>query len=92
MLENIIIILGILCLLIAFFFVYKWYFLYAKIKKINLIDIFFKGYYRPKFMHPNNTSFDKKETAELNLYLNITFVLMGIAFVLVLVYNIANII
>ncbi|SMO46844.1 hypothetical protein SAMN06265379_101964 [Saccharicrinis carchari] len=39
-----------LSLFTVFFFVYKWYSVYARCKGITLNDIFVKGYYRPKYI------------------------------------------
>jgi len=92
MLEVIIVSLLGICFLCVISFVYRWYSLYAKIKKIALVDIFFKGYYRPKYINPNNSSFNKKQTKSLNFLLYLIFLTTGIGFVLAVFYNIINLI
>ncbi len=49
MIEIVIIIIVAICLTSTFFFVYKWYSLYAKFKGLTLNDVITEGYYRPKY-------------------------------------------
>ncbi|WP_075603694.1 hypothetical protein [Saccharicrinis aurantiacus] len=87
MLKYIIIALTATCLISAFFFVYKWYVLYAKYKGISFGDIFVKGYYRPKYIDAKESNFNESQAKALNVWIYLIFTVMGIGFVLAMIFK-----
>ena len=87
MFKYILITLGAICLLSAFFFVYKWYSSYAKFKRKTLTDILLKGHYRPMHIDPKESNFNQAQTKTLNTWIYLIYVAMGIGFILAMTFK-----
>lgn len=87
MLKYIIITLGAICLLSAFFFLYKWYSLYAKYIRKTLMDTLLKGQYRPMYIALKESNFNQAQTKTLNTWIYLIYVAMGIGFILAMTFK-----
>ena len=79
MLKIITAALVIVCILSAFYFVYKWYFICANFKKLTLKDIVMRGYYKPHYITTNDLDFNSAQAKVLNKWfsLMLTAIIIG---------------
>ncbi len=87
MVKVALIVLVVICILSAMLFIYKWYALYTKYKRIDLKDILNDGKYRPQYINPNNSRFSEEQTRYLNRRFVLIFLSMGIGVLVVIFFK-----
>lgn len=88
MVPKLIFFIGVINLILFFFFYFKWLFTFSRIKKNTIIELFNKGIILPYYIYYKNTEFSKEVIKKLNKYRSYMIVFLVSAFLLTIIYNV----
>ena len=88
MVLKIIFFIGVVNLILFFFFYFKWLFTFSRVKKESIIELFNKGIILPYYVNYKNTEFTTEFIKKLNRYRSYMIAFLVGAFLLTIIYNI----
>lgn len=90
MVEIIFFILGLVIMMYAMYNLYQWYSIYSNVKGRDFKTLFAEGFFGPKHISVNDSSFSDEERITLNTYfkyISITVLVFIIYFIMVYLFS-----